>query len=267
MNKEMKEENVRIILASASPRRRELLGQIGIAYEVRVSDVEEKATAREPWLVVEELSAQKAEAVLEGMTGWKAEAALEGMTGRKAEAALEGVTGWKAEAALEGMTGWKAEAALEGVAGRKAEEEPEVSGRNILVIGADTVVAVDGQILGKPSDKEDAVRMLEKLSGRCHDVYTGVTLLHWNGSEEAKQGGQLWRRVFHEVTKVHFYPMSAQEIASYVSSGDCMDKAGAYGIQGLCAKYIRCIEGDYNNVVGLPVARLYQEIKERIEIG
>ncbi len=267
MNKEMKEENVRIILASASPRRRELLGQIGIAYEVRVSDVEEKATAREPWLVVEELSAQKAEAVLEGMTGRKAEAALEGVAGRKAEAVLEGVTGRKAEAALEGMTGWKAEAALEGVAGRKAEEEPEVSGRNILVIGADTVVAVDGQILGKPSDKEDAVRMLEKLSGRCHDVYTGVTLLHWNGSEEAKQGGQLWRRVFHEVTKVHFYPMSAQEIASYVSSGDCMDKAGAYGIQGLCAKYIRCIEGDYNNVVGLPVARLYQEIKERIEIG
>lgn len=243
MQGEESKNSIRIILASASPRRRELLGQIGIAYEVRVSEVEEKVTAREPWLVVEELSGQKADAVLEGLLGQKAGAVLEGLLGQKADAVLEGLTG------------------------EEMEEAPEGAGRNILIIGADTVVAVDGQILGKPSDKEDAVRMLEKLSGRCHEVYTGVTLLYWDRGAESKPGGQVLRRVFHEVTKVYFYPMSAREITSYVASGDCMDKAGAYGIQGLCAKYIRRIEGDYNNVVGLPVARLYQEIKEWIPIG
>ena len=195
----------RIVLASASPRRRELLEQIGMDFEVLVSHVEEKVTAVEPGAVVEELSRQKAEAVMGELT------------------------------CLE----------------------------DVLVIGADTVVAVDGQILGKPSCGDEAISMLERLSGRCHEVYTGVTLLYRTGEKCAVQVQQ---RIFHEMTKVYFYPMSPQEISGYVSSGDCMDKAGAYGIQGLCARYIKGIEGDYNNVVGLPVGRLYQEMKELLEM-
>ncbi len=195
---------VKIILASASPRRRELLGQIGLDFEVRVSNVEEKVTAVEPGLVVEELSEQKAEAVL-------------------------------AELACE---------------------------EDVLVIGADTVVAAKGRILGKPSDEKDAIRMLEELSGESHEVYTGVTLLYRSFRGEASC---VQRHVFHERTKVNFYPMSPQEIEFYAASGECMDKAGAYGIQGLCARYIQGIEGDYNNVVGLPVGRLYQEIKRLLQ--
>ncbi len=192
---------MKIVLASASPRRRELLEQIGLAFEVSVSHVEEKTIAVEPGLVVEELSRQKAEAVLETLTCTE----------------------------------------------------------DVLVIGADTVVSADGRILGKPSGEKDAVRMLERLSGRSHEVYTGVTLLYRTGGMSAAQVRQ---RIFHEMTKVDFYPMTQQEIADYVASGDCLDKAGAYGIQGLCARYIRGIEGDYHNVVGLPVGRLYQEMKE-----
>ena len=195
---------VKIILASASPRRRELLGQIGLDFEVRVSNVEEKVTAVEPGLVVEELSEQKAEAVL-------------------------------AELACE---------------------------EDVLVIGADTVVAAKGRILGKPSDEKDAIRMLEELSGESHEVYTGVTLLYRSFRGEASC---VQRHVFHERTKVSFYPMSPQEIGFYAASGECMDKAGAYGLQGLCARYIQGIEGDYNNVVGLPVGRLYQEIKRLLQ--
>ena len=192
---------MKIVLASASPRRRELLEQIGLAFEVSVSHVEEKTIAVEPGLVVEELSRQKAEAVLETLTCTE----------------------------------------------------------DVLVIGSDTVVSADGRILGKPSGEKDAVRMLERLSGRSHEVYTGVTLLYRTWGMSAAQVRQ---RIFHEMTKVDFYPMTQQEIADYVASGDCLDKAGAYGIQGLCARYIRGIEGDYHNVVGLPVGRLYQEMKE-----
>ncbi len=192
---------MKIVLASASPRRRELLEQIGLAFAVSVSHVEEKTIAVEPGLVVEELSRQKAEVVLETLTCTE----------------------------------------------------------DVLVIGSDTVVSADGRILGKPSGEKDAVRMLERLSGRSHEVYTGVTLLYRTGGMSAAQVRQ---RIFHEMTKVDFYPMTQQEIADYVASGDCLDKAGAYGIQGLCARYIRGIEGDYHNVVGLPVGRLYQEMKE-----
>jgi len=129
-----------------------------------------------------------------------------------------------------------------------------------LVIGADTVVSVDGEILGKPVDKADAVRMLKLLSGRTHEVYTGVTAMCFDLF--AKGRSPMFEKCFHEKTSVTFYPMSDAEIEEYVSTGDCMDKAGAYGIQGFCARYIKGIEGDYNNVVGLPAARLYQEIKE-----
>lgn len=209
----------RIILASASPRRRELLSQIGLDFEVMVSQVEEKASSMLPELVVEELSAQKAEAVL---------------------------------------------AAL-----------PD-SRENVLVIGADTVVALEGQILGKPRSTQEAARMLRSLSGKAHGVYTGVTLLYRPGGRPSREGTGTGlgepcpsgkpcltaRKTFHERTDVVFCPLTEEEIAFYVSSGDCMDKAGAYGIQGIFARYVKGIRGDYNNVVGLPVGRLYQEAKE-----
>ena len=102
-------------------------------------------------------------------------------------------------------------------------------------------------------------RCLRLLAGRTHAVYTGVTLILRGAS------GETARKTFHERTDVSFYPMEEAEIRQYVATGDCMDKAGAYGIQGFCARYISGINGDYNNVVGLPVGRLYQEIKEWLD--
>ena len=127
---------------------------------------------------------------------------------------------------------------------------------DILVIGADTIVSCDGRILGKPKDEQDAVSMLERLQDRGHQVYTGMTLLYRRAGEQSPV-----RKQFYEETEVFFYPMSSAEIEDYVSSKDPMDKAGSYGIQGFCARYIKGIRGDYNNVVGRPVGRLYQEMK------
>lgn len=189
---------MKIVLASASPRRKELLTQIGIPFEIKVSDVEEKVTTTVPKEVVQELSRQKAEAVLETC-------------------------------------------------------ESSADSEEILVIGADTIVACDGMILGKPIDEADAVRMLRLLAGRSHEVYTGVTFAYKGAQQEIYS--------FYEATKVHFAPMADEEIQTYVSTKDPMDKAGSYGIQGFCARYITGIEGDYNNVVGLPVCRVYQELK------
>lgn len=204
---------MRIVLASASPRRRELMEQIGLKFEVEVSNVPEQTSADVPWRMVEELSAQKAEAVFQQL-----------------------------EEAVQGMK-------TDSAAGVLCRQE------GILVVGADTVVSAEGRILGKPADREEAAGMLAMLSGRSHEVYTGVTLIYRSAS------GQVRRKSFHERTEVVFFSMSRAEIARYVSTGDCMDKAGAYGIQGFCARYIREIRGDYNNVVGLPAGRLYQEAK------
>ena len=226
---------MRIVLASASPRRRELLSQIGLDFEIVVSNVEEVVTSTVPCEVVEELSVQKAENVLALMLEMQGQAALEEMD----------VETWDKQ-----------------------------QSRSVLVIGADTIVACDGQILGKPKDAEDAKRMLRMLQGREHEVYTGVTVLYINAAEgmpvthafyEAIRQNQIQQRTFHETTKVFFCPMSEEEIEVYVATGDPLDKAGAYGIQGICARYIQGIEGDYNNVVGLPVGRLYQEIKDWLQ--
>ncbi len=200
--------NKKIILASASPRRRELLTQIGLDFDVVVSETEEKITSTEPAKVVEELSAQKAEAV------W----------------------GWM-----------HLQIDADSV-------EKIAATQDYIVIGADTVVACGGKILGKPGTVENAVVMLRMLQGREHEVYTGVTILSSKNGEQRKL-------TFHERTVVHFSPMSEEEIREYVATGDPMDKAGAYGIQGFCARYISGIEGDYNNVVGLPVGRVYQELR------
>jgi septum formation protein len=180
----------KIILASGSPRRRELLTQIGIEFEIVKAESEEIITTSVPAEAVKELSMQKA---------------------------------------------------------------AEVAGKcdGTIVIGADTVVAIDGQILGKPKDREDAVRMLRMLQGRSHEVLTGVSVIL----------KELQKSIcFAEVTKVHVFPMTEEQIEAYVNSKEPMDKAGAYGIQGGFAAYVSGIEGDYNNVVGLPVGRLYQEV-------
>lgn len=221
---------MRIILASASPRRRELLAQIGLEFEVVVSDVKEKVTSTQPSQVVEELSCQKAEAVCELVLSSKVGTADETVA-----------------------------------VGADADDE-------FLIIGADTIVAYDEQILGKPRDAENAKEMIRSLQGRIHQVYTGVTLIH-------VKDGQKDVHTFHERTDVEFYPMTDQDIETYVNAKDynrkdavskwdkesipfeCEDKAGAYGIQGFCARYVKGIQGDYNNVVGLPVGRLYQEAK------
>ena len=218
--------NKKIILASASPRRRELLTQIGLDFEVVVSETEEKITSTEPAKVVEELSAQKAEAVWEKLCS--------------TTASQGSVT--NAERLDEGSEVFESE-----------QTSGETTITDIIVLGADTVVACDGKILGKPADTEAAAAMLTMLQGRGHEVYTGVTILY-------EQNGERKTLTFHEKTTVHFYPMTDAQIREYVATGDPMDKAGSYGIQGFCARYIRGIVGDYNNVVGLPVGRVYQEL-------
>jgi len=140
------------------------------------------------------------------------------------------------------------EAAVE-VARAKAREIAARFPEN-CVVGADTIVAVGEEILGKPKDKAQAAAMLRALSGRSHFVLTGVCLLK-NGEEIS----------FCQKTKVHFYPLSDEEIRAYIDSGEPMDKAGAYGIQGLGCVLVESIEGDYFNVMGFPVARVVREIR------
>ena len=178
-----------IILASTSPRRRELLGQMGIgAFSIVSPEVDEHVPGHPaPAALVEELSARKAGAVA------------------------------------------------------------EKSGGDGLVIAADTVVALDGAVLGKPRDEEGAFAMLSALSGREHRVYTGVTV---------RQGERVLTA--HEETAVRFRPLAPEEIRAYIATGEPMDKAGAYGIQGLGALLVEGIVGDYFNVMGLPVFRLGQ---------
>ena len=136
----------------------------------------------------------------------------------------------------------------------KIEKEGQME-EDCLVIGADTIVAKDSEIFGKPKDTEDARRMLSALQGREHSVWTGVTLIYLRDGKKKK-------KVFAEETKVHMYSMSEQEIEEYIRTKEPEDKAGAYAIQGYAAKFIKKIDGDYNNVVGLPVARIYQELKK-----
>ncbi len=191
----------KIILASASPRRRELLEQIGMEFEVIPSNIEEKVESRVPCEMVMELSGMKAMDIFEKLP-------------------------------LEKRT-------------------------SVIVAGADTVVAFKERIMGKPSDRKNAEEMLSLLQGKTHQVYTGVTLIWQKVKDE-----QPSKISFYEKTEVSMYPMSMQEICRYVDTGEPMDKAGAYGIQGKCAAFIKEICGDYYNVVGLPIGRLYQEIKK-----
>jgi septum formation protein len=178
-----------LVLASQSPRRRELLTAAGFVFSVRARPVEEvRAAGEAPEAYVRRLAAAKAEAAWEG-----------------------------------------------------ADE---------VVLGADTVVVLEEAVLEKPADPEDARRMLRLLSGREHTVITGICLRHAGG-----------RAVDHVATTVRFLPLSEAEIEAYVSSGEPMDKAGAYAIQGLASKFVERIDGCFFNVVGLPVSRLYRMLE------
>ena len=213
-----KDQNVRLVLASASPRRRELLSQIGLEFTVMPSTKEENAKTTEAGALVQELSRQKAVDIWEQLSGGQ---------GQNPDADQEQIS--------------------------EETQEPNLNGKRqseLLVIGADTVVCCEGKILGKPHSREAAAEMLTALQGRSHDVYTGVTL--YSQSETV---------TFFECTQVEFYPMTEVEISEYIDSKEPMEKAGAYGIQGLGARFVKGIRGDYNNVVGLPVGRLYQELK------
>ena len=179
-----------VVLASASPRRRELLQRAGVEFIVRVSDADEHIEPdTPPHEAVMALARQKALAVAKTCPG-------------------------------------------------------------DLVIGADTVVVYDGAILGKPADAADAARMLRMLSGKTHVVYTGVCLVCADKEE-----------TFYEQTRVTFYPLTEQEIEAYVATGEPMDKAGAYGIQGRGCTLVQGICGDYFNVVGLPVAAVCRRLR------
>lgn len=125
-----------------------------------------------------------------------------------------------------------------------------------IVIGADTVVVIDGQIIGKPGSVVEARKMMHLLQGRTHEVYTGVAIL------TLQDGHQDRGRTFHDKTIVHVGELDEIELEEYITSPEPYDKAGGYGIQGEFAKYITGIEGDYYNVVGLPINKLYQELKK-----
>lgn len=185
----------RIILASASPRRKELLEQVGAEFEIMPAVGEEIITDSSPQQAVLDLSAQKA-----------------------------------------------------------AEVAGKVQG-DAVILGADTVVAFGGRILGKPKDEADAKQMLSMLSGNTHSVYTGVSIV-------VKQSGESRSYSFYEETEVTMYPLSEEQIISYIRTGEPMDKAGSYGIQGKGAVFIESIQGDYNNVVGLPIARVFRTMEE-----
>lgn len=139
---------------------------------------------------------------------------------------------------------------VEVLSWRKARAVQERVGDEALIIAADTVVAFEGEVLGKPKDGEDAFRMLSLLSGETHEVYTGFTVC---------RGGM--RVTEHEMTSVTFRPLSGEEMRRYIATGEPMDKAGAYGIQGVGALLISGIEGDYFNVMGLPVFKLGRALK------
>lgn len=190
---------MRLVLASASPRRRELLTQAGFTFTVQTADIDESVRAGEdPVTYTSRLAQEKAAAVF---------------------------------------------ATLQDV-------------EDVVVLAADTTVAVEGHILGKPVDAEDAARMLRMLQGRRHQVMTGVAVMSAGETE-----------MHCETTDVFFAPMNDAEIAAYIASGEPMDKAGAYGIQGRAARWITRIEGDYSNVVGLPLAATCRMLEELSSVG
>ena len=186
-----------IILASGSPRRSDLMKQVGLEFRVSTCNTDESYDKNlTPAEIVMELSLRKADAVFD-------------------------------------------------------KEMPE---KDTVVVAADTIVAMDNEILGKPKDRNDAIRMLKELSGRKHQVYTGVTMYYY-------VGGRVFIENFADCADVYFRELSGETITAYVDSWEPMDKAGAYGIQGLGAILVDKIDGDYYTIVGLPISKVYHSIK------
>lgn len=187
---------MKIYLASASPRRKEILSMAGVDFEIMVSDVDENISSTSAEDLVLKLSKLKALAVFD-----------------------------------------------------------KLSDTDILVIGADTVVAVDGKVYGKPKDYEDFHQMMLDMSGKEHQVYTGVYMAYRD------KGGKRDDKSFVNMTKVYVDELDDEDIRAYWESGEPVDKAGGYAIQGRFAKHIKAIIGDYYNVVGLPVNEICRELK------
>lgn len=191
---------MRLILASGSPRRREILSEMGYTFDVKTADFDESTVSLE-----------------------------------------------KPAHAVQALALGKAMAAAEVT----AVEEPT------LFLGSDTVVALNDVVMGKPKDEADAAAMLRSLSGNTHVVYTGVALV-----EKDPEGECGATETFVEATEVTFFELSDEEIDRYIRTGEPMDKAGAYGIQGLGRVLVEGIRGDYETVVGLPAARVYRALRE-----
>jgi len=195
----MQEDKVQdreIILASASPRRKELLEVMGLTFRIVPSRREEVIQGTTPGEIVENLSFQKAEDVMSRTPG------------------------------------------------------------DVIVIGSDTVVVCDGEVMGKPHSEQEAYEMLSRLQGRTHQVYTGVTVMGRDRDDK------ITHDTFHKKTVVTVHAMEEQEIWDYIGMGESMDKAGAYGIQGKFGVFVDEIQGDYQTILGLPIAGLYQTLKK-----
>ena len=197
---------MKFILASKSPRRKEILENLGISFEIVTADTNEDSEITDPAELVRELSVRKGRAVAE-----------------------------------------------------KIIEDNKIV-EKALVISSDTVVASDGEILGKPCDESDAKRMLRGLSGRAHSVFSGIAITEIEGGRIIKTAAAT------EETKVYFSEMDKDDIEFYINAEQVYDKAGAYAIQGIASAFIEKIEGDYFNVVGLPVRRMFRLLEEEYGI-
>ena len=192
---------MKLILASASPRRREILTTLGVAFTVVTADADETCDLSDPGARVEAISVKKCHAVADALA---------------------------AEGTLDADT---------------------------VILASDTLVTLDGAFLGKPRDEADARRMIQTLQGRTHVVASGLAICRDGRTVTA-----------HELTRVTFAPMNDYEIEAYLATGECFGKAGGYAIQGFAARFITGIDGDYFNVVGLPVHRLYETLKAELGI-
>ena len=264
-----------IILASGSPRRRELLTQIGIRFEVIPALSEERTESSDPQEICRSLATVKAEEVAQRIMDACKACAVQ----QETENCEAGRIGEK----TEGRTGDSSNSGepeeeqpeIRSISGGTEKRQPEIrsisgetgkisslyagistevaASRRVRVIGADTIVVLRREILGKPKDAADAARMLSELSGRAHEVMTGVCVI------DICEGKRVSEASFSECTKVYVSRLTPQDIEDDIATGEPFDKAGAYGIQGTFARYIERIDGDYNNVVGLPVGRLFRE--------
>ncbi|HEY1161355.1 MAG TPA: Maf family protein [Terracidiphilus sp.] len=242
-----------LILASASPRRRELLTQAGFTFQVYPAHIPEDPKPNEdPIAYVVRLAREKAQAVFHQLTQDPTRSAegsvlYQGTTSVVPQNQLKEAGALAPEGVLSEISAQPelANPQMQGAPGLDSEtwDTANLDRRSLVVLGADTTVTLDNHILGKPENPAGAARMLRLLSGRTHRVITGVAVVTAQATEVAA-----------EVTAVSFLTLSDEEIAAYIATGEPMDKAGAYAIQGRAARWIPRIEGDYFNIVGLPLA-------------